>query len=393
MFTDQICDAVALLREALPELDPKLVFGRDAARMTEKCAEGERLLATAKMLFAQRTAECGTWRGGRAVTEEQWLAQVSGTSEAAARDTLATAQRLDELPATEDKLRAGKLSLAQATQVTAGASIDPASEAKLLRVAERSGLGRLREEKERVVAAATDELEARRRAKRNRHLRTRANGVETTGTFSGPTEEVADLLHVLKPLAEARFNEARLAGEHESHDAYRFDALVNLPAASAAGTSEGQRPRGPRSASTFPRYVRGSTEAGEVCEIPGVGPVPVAHAREVLSHGLLQLVITDGIDVRTVVSTTRHVPRRSRSRSTNATSAARSAAATTPNISSGTTSTTTPRATTPATETSGTSARSTTTWSRTRATKSSSTTTAPGTYAHHLMRRRPDAQR
>ena len=310
MFTDQICDAVALLEEALPALDPKLVFGRDAARMTEKCAEGERLLAAAKMFFAQRTAECGTWRGGGAVTEEQWLAQVSGTSEAAARDTLATAQRLDELPATEDKLRAGKLSLAQATQVTAGASIDPASEAKLLRVAERSGLGRLREEKERVVAAATDELEARRRAKRNRHLRTRANGVETTGTFSGPTEEVADLLQVLKPLAEARFNEARLAGEHESHDAYRFDALVNLARSgpAAGGASKGND-HVARVRVDLPALVRGSTEAGEVCEIPGVGPVPVAHAREVLSHGLLQLVITDGMDVRTVVSTTRHVPK------------------------------------------------------------------------------------
>ena len=52
--------------------------------------------------------------------------------------------------------------------------------------------------------AATDELEARRRARRNRHLRTHANGVETTGSFSGPTEEVADLLQTLKPLAEVK---------------------------------------------------------------------------------------------------------------------------------------------------------------------------------------------
>ena len=59
----------------------------------------------------------------------------------------------------------------------------------------------------------------------------------------------------------------------------------------------------------LPALVRGRTEPGEVCEIPGVGPVPVAHAREVLSHGLLQLVITDGTDVQTVVSNTRHVPK------------------------------------------------------------------------------------
>jgi hypothetical protein len=52
----------------------------------------------------------------------------------------------------------------------------------------------------------------------------------------------------------------------------------------------------------------GTVRPGETCEIPGVGPVPVAHARDVLSHGLLQLVITDGVDVQTVVSPTRHVP-------------------------------------------------------------------------------------
>ncbi len=53
----------------------------------------------------------------------------------------------------------------------------------------------------------------------------------------------------------------------------------------------------------------GKVRPGETCEIPGVGPVPVAHAREVLSHGLLQLVITDGVDVQTVLSPTRHVPK------------------------------------------------------------------------------------
>jgi 5-methylcytosine-specific restriction protein A len=45
-----------------------------------------------------------------------------------------------------------------------------------------------------------------------------------------------------------------------------------------------------------------------VCEIPGVGPVPSTTARRALAHGLLELVIADGVDVKTVVSRTRHVP-------------------------------------------------------------------------------------
>jgi hypothetical protein len=39
--------------------------------------------------------------------------------------------------------------------------------------------------------------------------------------------------------------------------------------------------------------------------VTSTGP---ANSRTVLSHGLLELVITDGIDVQTVVSRTRHVP-------------------------------------------------------------------------------------
>jgi hypothetical protein len=54
--------------------------------------------------------------------------------------------------------------------------------------------------------------------------------------------------------------------------------------------------------------VRGHAEPGEICEIPGVGPVAVAIARSVLcGDALLQLVITNGIDVSTVVSDSRYV--------------------------------------------------------------------------------------
>jgi hypothetical protein len=53
--------------------------------------------------------------------------------------------------------------------------------------------------------------------------------------------------------------------------------------------------------------MRGYAEAGETCEIPGVGRVSVAIARAVLGDALLELVITNGIDVSTVVSDSRYV--------------------------------------------------------------------------------------
>ena len=58
---------------------------------------------------------------------------------------------------------------------------------------------------------------------------------------------------------------------------------------------------------------RGSVGQGERCEIPGVGPVGVEYARELLGEALVEVLIAKGTDVTTVYSAGRHVPKRIRS--------------------------------------------------------------------------------
>jgi hypothetical protein len=53
---------------------------------------------------------------------------------------------------------------------------------------------------------------------------------------------------------------------------------------------------------------RGTLEPGESCEIPGVGPVPLAVARELFGDCFLKFVISDGVDIRTVVHYGRVIP-------------------------------------------------------------------------------------
>ncbi len=60
-------------------------------------------------------------------------------------------------------------------------------------------------------------------------------------------------------------------------------------------------------------FWRGATEPGETCEVPGVGPVPVATARALLGEAFLKLVLTDGVDVHAVVHFGRSVPAHLRS--------------------------------------------------------------------------------
>ena len=47
--------------------------------------------------------------------------------------------------------------------------------------------------------------------------------------------------------------------------------------------------------------IRGEVEGDEKCEIPGLGPIPVRVARELLGDAILKLVITKGVDVANVV--------------------------------------------------------------------------------------------
>ena len=58
--------------------------------------------------------------------------------------------------------------------------------------------------------------------------------------------------------------------------------------------------------------VRGSTENGELCEIAGVGPVPVATARALANDAYLKVLVTDGIDIKAVSHPGRNIPTRIR---------------------------------------------------------------------------------
>ena len=308
---EEIAEALAT---RVANLEPDCYAGRDAARLTEVTARIERLAGTAKALLARRAADTGGWAAGsQALSAEQWLAGVSGISEHAARESLTTAERLDQLPAVAEHARAGDLSLTQATLVAAAATVDPASEHTLLRTARRTGHKGLRAETQRVLAAATDAEAAHARALKDRQVRHWANGVATDGRFSGPTSEWRKVLQALEPLEREAFVAARLDGRRESPDAYRWDALVALAERSLTGgevapTASKKARRVTRLRVDVARLLRDEPAAGEVCEIPGVGPVPVSVARAELPHGLLELVISDGVDVRTVVTATRHIP-------------------------------------------------------------------------------------
>lgn len=286
------------------ELEPGEFSGEDALALLESVSMIKRLAAASESLLAARAAETDAWRsGGADRSAAHWLARRAGMSIAEAKAKLDTARRLEELPATAEAFRAGRLSDQQARAVVDGALADPNAEQDLLDTAATDSLKALRDESRRAQAVE-DEEGRQRRAHERRYCRTR---VEPDGTFClsfrGTLLAGMTIKTALQPFATAAFKAARKAGQFEGSDAYAADGLVAM-AEAAMGNVEG----GARAKSNVKVVInvdvealrRGGVESGEMCEIQGVGPVPVATANALLGEAAVAIVIKKGVDVMNV---------------------------------------------------------------------------------------------
>jgi hypothetical protein len=302
--------AVATVRRLVDELEPDRFDGATARAVAEAYGELERLGAAGKALAARQVVATGAWRqAGPHRDAAAWLADATGSTVGAARATLDASARLAELPATEAAWRSGELSSVQVDAIAGAASVDPGAEVALLDSARHDGVRGLRVECERVKAAAcTDESARDERVRAARSLRhwVDAEGAGRIGVC-GPPDAVARVLAWLAPRERRLFDEARKSGRRERADAIAFDALVAATTEPTGGVDTTLVVRVDRSA-----LERGSTEPGELCEIPGMGPIPVHVASRLLDDAFVKAILVDGTDVLAVSHPGRTIPARLR---------------------------------------------------------------------------------
>lgn len=308
MFVVRDATVISGLREQLSAtvsgLDLGCCLPSAAVELVQEGDRIERLGRAIKTLAAAKVAQSPAWQTGGARSPEDWLAEVTGTSKTDAADTITTGQRLEELPATEKAVRAGKLSGQQAKAVTDAASADPSAEQRLLKRAETGSLGELRNEARRTKAAADPDPEATRQrihAKRSCRHWVDPDGVGHLHA-SGTPDTIARMAARVAHRATRIFDIARRAGTREPLEAYAFDALAELINHDGAGPG---LPVG-SDAKIIVRVdhsalLRGHAEAGETCEIAGIGPIPVSVVREWMDDAFIAAVLTDGEDVTKVV--------------------------------------------------------------------------------------------
>jgi hypothetical protein len=160
----------------------------------------------------------------------------------------------------------------------------------------------------RVLATADDGTSRYEKIRRGRYLRhwTDNEGAVRFDARLTP-DEGAKLVAVVKSESARLAAEGRRCGRHEPMAAYAADALTGLAVPTSADRSSNP------STMVHVRVdhealIRGHLEPGEICEIPGIGPIPVAAARRLAEDSILNVLVTDGVDVTGVAHAWRTIP-------------------------------------------------------------------------------------
>jgi hypothetical protein len=300
---------VGALRDAVHRLDPDYLSAEEATSLVRLFAEVERLGAAGRALMARQVERSGAWRSGGHRSAAHWMAEATGVPVGQAVGTLQTARALEHLPATEEAYRSGELSEARIREVATAAVANPRAEGELLEAARTDTVSSLKERCRRAVAEAViDETGSYERIRRGRYLR---HWTDPDGAFRLQAKLTADdgarVLAGLEPHQSRIFHEARRAGRKEPSEAYAADALVAM--ATPRGGDEHPGARAMVHVRVDAEALRrGHVEGGEVSEIPGVGPIPVAAARRLLNDAIVKVIFTEGTDIKAVAHVGRTIP-------------------------------------------------------------------------------------
>jgi hypothetical protein len=313
---DQIREGVEFLGAAAKFLDARYYSGDDAARLISILSEGENYISSMKASCALRVEETHLHEQLGYRDAGSLISEVTGDSVGKARDVLELGHQIEQNPEIADAFKSGKLSTAKAKEIASAAQVDPDMTAELLEDAGQMSFAEVKNACRKVRQKALNDSDAEDRWEKMRSERYLRLWNDSDGFGRIEAKVMPDALATIKTalgIFEPVVREqARQQGIWEKNEQYLADALVTVAKQAIFGGSapSSTKPRVLlRLRADWDAIVRGYTQGDEVSEIDGAGAIPCSLAAKWARDALLELVITKGTKIDTIVTGTRGISR------------------------------------------------------------------------------------
>jgi hypothetical protein len=290
-------EARELLEKANSDLEPELLTA-DAARE-----------ALAVYAGIKKLASYGETVLARKIDDATEVARMTGTSIGKAKETVETANRLRDTEEVSTALQTGEISFEQASEISKTEQSRPGFAAELIDTAKAEPFHVLRDKSRRfrLEAEQTRDLGSRQREARSARSFTDELGMVDIHLHLQPHVGVP-IVNRAEAEAARRYRQATRENRAESFECHLADAYAEM----LSGSSVKGPARRPELVVLVSHEVakRGWNDVreGEICKIPGIGPVSPQVAKDIAQDAFLTGVLYDGNDLRNIRRWTRNIP-------------------------------------------------------------------------------------
>ena len=278
--------AVEFLEKAAADLEPELCSAAVARKRLATFAKAIKLAEFSVAALAHKLDDVET------------VARATGSSQGKAKATLATGKVMASSDDLHLAMQSGRLSLDQAAHIADAEVSAPGCAKELVKVAQRDSFQVLKDKARQTKLDAEQHRDLGARQRAARYARSHSDGLGMVHIRLALKPHVGSPIVARAEAEAARIGKkARRDGMNEPFHCHLADAYATL--LSGAGKGRAKRPElvvlvSHQVAKRGWKDVR----KGEVCKIPGVGPVAPAIAKEIAQDAFLNALFHDGVDLR-----------------------------------------------------------------------------------------------
>jgi hypothetical protein len=292
-FLDQ---AIELLEKANVDLEPELMTAQRARKLLDSYAR------------VQRLGSYGVAALTRKVAEPAEVARATGTSLGAAKATMTTGQAMRSSGDLGEALKQGDISLDQASEIAKAEASSPGAAKELVDVARKQAFHVLKDKARKVCLEAEQHRDLGRRQREARSARSYSDDLGMVHIHMALEPHVGTPIVARAEAEAARLGKkAKAAGKPEPFEHLLADAYAALLAGSGKGRAKRPELVVLVSHEVAKRAWRDVRE-GEMCKIPGIGPVPPQVAKDIAADPFLNGVVYDGKDLRQFRRWSKNIP-------------------------------------------------------------------------------------